>query len=107
MTEELAKGIDAAARLAADTAVGTVQQELLRVSLDSQQSLGAASGGSVLVHALAEALAALPRLADERDQEQVEGITRMAQVLQVSIVGGWDWAGQGGGAAMVACMFAD
>lgn len=46
-------------------------------------TLGSASGGSVFVHALAEALAALPRLSDERDREQVEGISRLARVLQV------------------------
>jgi len=45
--------------------------------------LGSTSGGSLLVHALAESLAALPRLSDERDREQVEGIARLAQVLQV------------------------
>ncbi|KAI7842632.1 hypothetical protein COHA_003736 [Chlorella ohadii] len=55
VTEELAKGIDAAARLAADSA-----------------------------------------LSDARDQEQVEGITRLAEVLQESTAGqrqqqGGDW----------------
>lgn len=45
--------------------------------------VGSASGASLLVHALAESLAALPRLADERDRDQVEGITRLAKVLQV------------------------
>lgn len=46
-------------------------------------SLGSASGASLLVHALAESLAALPQLSDERDRQQVEGITRLARVLQV------------------------
>ncbi|KAL4853347.1 putative aarF domain-containing protein kinase [Chlorella vulgaris] len=158
VTEELAKGIDAAWRLAADTAVGTVRQELLSVSLDSREALGGGgvgaewwqavllmgvamavivglkisapqpatetgtvgshmvlglhtitsicravkvslpalpagatfgglSGGSLLVHALAEALSELPRLSDERDQEQVDGITRLAAVLQVRVKG--------------------
>lgn len=40
-----------------------------------------------MLHALAESLSALPRLSDERDQEQVEGITRLAQVLQVRELG--------------------
>ncbi|EFN55778.1 hypothetical protein CHLNCDRAFT_57703 [Chlorella variabilis] len=108
VTEELAKGIDAGWRLAADTAVGTVQQQLLAASLDTRDSFGSASGGSLLVHALAESLAALPRLSDQRDQEQVEGITRLAQVLQESTAGqrqqqGGDWfqeavgGGVGGG----------
>lgn len=89
MTEELAKGIDAAARLAADTAVGTLRQQLLSASIEARggSAAGAASGSSLLVHALAEALAALPQLSDARDQEQVEGITRLAQVLQVGA--GW------------------
>ena len=93
MTEELAKGIDAAARLAADTAVGTLRQQLLSASLEARggSAAGSASGSSLLVHALAEALAALPQLSDARDQEQVEGITRLAQVLQVGA--GWQLAG--------------
>lgn len=45
--------------------------------------MGSASGASLLVHALAESLAALPQLADERDRDQVEGISRLAKVLQV------------------------
>ncbi|PSC70755.1 putative aarF domain-containing kinase chloroplastic [Micractinium conductrix] len=88
VTEELAKGIDAAWRLAADTAVGAAHQQILAASLDARGStLGSASGGSVFVHALAEALAALPRLSDERDREQVEGISRLARVLQESTAG--------------------
>ncbi|KAL4451900.1 hypothetical protein ABPG75_007562 [Micractinium tetrahymenae] len=87
VTEELAKGIDAAWRLTADTAVGTVRQQLLAASLDARGSLGSASGASLLVHALAESLAALPRLSDERDQDQVEGISRLAKVLQESTAG--------------------
>ena len=127
VTEELAKGIDAAWRLAADTAVGSVRQELLAASLGASEgpaaaiasllllglpclkasasvalpttpsrpqllphpthsaggALGGFSGGSLLVQALAESLAALPRLSDERDQEQVEGISRLARALQV------------------------
>ncbi|PRW57519.1 putative aarF domain-containing kinase chloroplastic [Chlorella sorokiniana] len=98
VTEELAKGIDAAARLAADTAVGELRQQLLSASLQARggNAAGAASGSSLLVHALAEALAVLPQLSDARDQEQVEGITRLAQVLQESTAGqrqqqGGDW----------------
>jgi hypothetical protein len=139
VTEELAKGIDAAWRLAADTAVGSVRQELMSASLGASEGpaaaitplllllprglpslihgckasvvrcispyphncsccpapthsagsiLGSASGGSLLVQALADSLAALPRLSDERDQEQVEGISRLARALQVRA--GWD-----------------
>ncbi|KAL4420222.1 hypothetical protein ABPG77_011046 [Micractinium sp. CCAP 211/92] len=87
VTEELAKGIDAAWRLTADTAVGTARQQLLSASLDARGSLGSASGASLLVHALAESLAALPQLSDERDRQQVEGITRLARVLQESTAG--------------------
>ena len=35
------------------------------------------------MNALAESLSSLPQLADEDDQQQVEGITRLARVLQV------------------------
>jgi hypothetical protein len=137
VTEELAKGIDAAWRLAADTAVGSVRQELMSASLGASEGpaaanhplrlllgglpawidgctaivgqcisphphnsscfpapthsagsvLGGASGGSLLVQALADSLAALPRLSDERDQEQVEGISRLARALQVRAEG--------------------
>ena len=101
VTEELAKGIDAGWRLAADTALGTARQQLLEASVAGRS--GAASGAALLVHALAEALGGLPRLADERDQEQVEGITRLAQVLQVrGEEGRRGWQGgaaQQGGAA--------
>lgn len=37
VTEELAKGIDAAWRLTADTAVGTARQQLLSASLDARE----------------------------------------------------------------------
>ncbi len=102
VTEELAKGIDAAARLAADSAVGTLRQQLLSASLQARggSAAGAASGSSLLVHAVAEALAALPQLSDARDQEQVEGITRLAEVLQVGVgrcvgaAGAPAWAGE-------------
>lgn len=87
--------------------MGTLRQQLLEASLDARGggSAGTASGASLLVHALAEALAALPQLSDERDQEQVEGITRLAQVLQVRRgrrgqvqgQGRWRTRGQGGG----------
>ena len=107
VTEELAKGIDAGWRLAADAALGSVRQQLLEAAVGGRGGLGGASGASTLVSALAEALEALPRLADERDQAQVEGITRLAQVLQESTVGqrqrpGGDWfqeASAAGGAA--------
>ena len=118
MTDELAKGIDAAWRLAADAAVGGTRQQLLELSLDASEwgggsegafqkasqpvrihltafsvtaaaaadhALGSGSGGSLLVHALAESLSSLPQLADEDDQQQVEGITRLARVLQVTV----------------------
>jgi hypothetical protein len=55
-------------------------------------TLGGANDSGELAQALAESLAALPRLADQRDREQVEGITRLARVLQVGPPGrlyGW------------------
>jgi hypothetical protein len=57
-------------------------------ALPAGATFGGSSGGSLLVHALAEALSELPRLSDERDQEQVDGITRLAAVLQVGARGG-------------------
>eukprot|EP00887_Chlorella_sp_A99_P007885 scaffold20.g7885.t1 len=107
LIEELAKGIDAAWRLAADSTVGSVRQELLALVAAGGGGGGAAAcaagvpGSGPAAQALLELLGGLPRLATRGDQEQVEGISRLARVLQESTAGthrGGDWFGEGAGA---------
>ncbi|GAB4819247.1 hypothetical protein N2152v2_006293 [Parachlorella kessleri] len=89
VTEELAKGIDAAWRVALDTALGSTRQELLGFVLrqgSGVDTFTAPPFSTALARLVLESLTSVPRLADERDDYQVEGIMRLARVLQESSV---------------------
>jgi hypothetical protein len=87
VVEELAKGADAAWRLAADGALeGTRGQVLAALAWEP----GAAAAGlpppppgaGPLLRAVMDVLAAAPRLADQEDRYQVEGLRSLAAALQ-------------------------
>ena len=151
--EELAKGIDAAWRLAADSTVGAVRQQLLVLVAAGGGSVGSGSsafgsrsgtwqrgssgggggtggtssssgadaeaascaanvpGSGPAAQLLLELLGALPRLADVDDREQVEGISRLAKVLQESTAGSQhqrqagDWFDEAAAAAAASSRF--
>lgn len=99
LEEELAKGLDAAWRLAADSAVSTTVtrvsgavagvsgllpgplQQLLPPALAKSAGEGHAASEAA-ARQLLESLVTLPKLAAEDDVLQVEGITRLAEQLQ-------------------------
>mmetsp|Transcript_19608 Transcript_19608/g.59305 ORF Transcript_19608/g.59305 Transcript_19608/m.59305 type:complete len:979 (-) Transcript_19608:2833-5769(-) len=85
LLDEMAKGVDSAARLAADNAVSRAR-DTLRTAFSAlmgvQRQQAAAPVEPDPLAALMDSLAALPRLADQEDEIQVEGITRLATLLQ-------------------------
>jgi aarF domain-containing kinase len=86
VVEELAKGADAAWRLAIDSAIAEAMKEIL----GSSQGDGSLSSSSVasgpFLGALLDMLAVVPRLSDEDDAEQVRGLRSLAAALQSATV---------------------
>jgi aarF domain-containing kinase len=87
LVEELSKGLDAAWRLAFDSAVDSAKQGLQDGRLLLQVPLlpGAAGAGGAAPAApgvaLLQSLVSLPQLAGDDDREQVDGILRLASAM--------------------------
>lgn len=93
LLDEMAKGLDSAARLAADSAVVQIKTRLRGVlsvfmsTVRQRQTQppapkSTAAEPDLLLASLSDALSALPRLSDQQDEVQVEGISRLAELLQ-------------------------
>lgn len=83
VVEEVAKGADAAWRLAIDTAIAETMTDLVN-------SAGGPTSSSVnsgpFLGALIDILATVPRLSDEEDAEQVRGLRSLVVALQSATV---------------------
>lgn len=84
MIEELAKGIDAAVRLAADSTVDTVESGILAAS---------SSNSNLLSEAVLSLLRQYPKLADGTDRIQVDGIVQLGKALQSATIAGSNGGG--------------
>ena len=88
VVEELAKGADAAWRLAIDTALAEAMTEV--VGNSGGRSGDSGSGSSIpsgpFLGALVDVLATIPRLSDDDDAEQVRGLRSLAAALQSATV---------------------
>lgn len=69
IVEELAKGLDAAIRVAGDSAIDSAQQQVAFVA-------------PLLSDTFTNIFESIPELADEEDKNQIKGITHLASVVQ-------------------------
>ena len=76
VVEELAKGADAAWRLATDAAIDGARGQLSSASVVS----------GPLLNTMMDVLATVPKIADEEDAEQVDGIRRLSLALQSATI---------------------
>lgn len=95
LVDELSKGLDAAWRLAFDSAVDTAKHQLqggllLQLPLLGRPAPEPAAAASGPGMQLVQSLVSLPQLADDDDREQVDGIMRLASAM-------YGLAGQQGG----------
>jgi aarF domain-containing kinase len=91
VVEELAKGADAAWRLAIDTAVAEAMTELVGSNYgdagENRNGIPSSSAPSgPFLGALVDVLATLPRLSDDEDVEQVRGLRSLGVALQSATV---------------------
>ena len=87
MVEELAKGIDAAVRLAADSTVDTVESGIKAASTTNNP----------LSEAVLSVLRQYPKLADGTDRIQVDGIVQLGKALQSATIAGSNGGGGSSG----------